>query len=422
MRIAFFSPLRPIASGISDYSEELLPYLAEEADITLFVDGYEPSNLLIRRQFPIYDGHEFEAVHRAHPFDINLYHMGNDPCHAYMYPLLQRYPGVVLLHDCVLHHFLGYLFEEKDGREAYLSAFPEEGRSLARRRQAGLWSELDHFIFPGIRRVVESSLGILVHSECARQAVLQAVPSARVGIVRHHWGPQLSPYADLPTEKIKAKLGFHPDTFLVVSPGIVTRARRIPTILRVFARFIKEFPASRCVVAGPDHPTVEVRKLVRKLGLDGLVEVTGFVDVPTFQSYILAADVLINLRYPLAGETSGGLIRALGMGKPVLISNAGQYAEFPDDSCLKVDWGEAEEDMALAYLRLLAQDPALGRQIGQQAQAYIQTFHAIERSARGYLDFLSAVLEEETTETPQDDLNVRAIMEEIRRGMRPGRP
>jgi glycosyltransferase involved in cell wall biosynthesis len=417
LRIAFFSPLRPIASGISDYSEELLPHLAEDAEISLFVDGYEPSNLLIRRQFPIYDYREFETVHQAQPFDINLYHMGNHPCHTHMYPLLQRYPGVMMLHDCVLHHFLGYLFDEEAELQTYLAAFPEEGPSLVRRRQAGLWSELDHFVFPGIRRAVESSRGILVHSKHAQDLVLRAVPSARVAVVRHHWGPQLSPYADLPPEAIKVKLGFHPDTFLVVSPGIVTPARRIPTILRAFNWLVEMVPTSRCVIAGPDHPEVRVQELVHKLNLDGLVEITGFVDVPTFQSYILAADALINLRYPLAGETSGGLIRALGMGKPILISNVGQYAEFPDDCCLKVDLGEAEEDIAVEYLLLLARDPALGRQIGQQAQKYIQTFHAIERSARGYLDFLSAVLEDQPAATPADDLNVRAIMEEIRRGM-----
>ena len=44
MNLAYFSPLGPQRSGIADYSEELLPYLAEGADITLFVDGFKPTN------------------------------------------------------------------------------------------------------------------------------------------------------------------------------------------------------------------------------------------------------------------------------------------------------------------------------------------------------------------------------------------
>ncbi len=44
MRIAYFSPLNPVESGISDYSEDLLPWLAAYLDIDLFVDGYRPSS------------------------------------------------------------------------------------------------------------------------------------------------------------------------------------------------------------------------------------------------------------------------------------------------------------------------------------------------------------------------------------------
>ena len=227
-----------------------------------------------------------------------------------------------------------------------------------------------------------------------RQVVLRINPSALVHVVQHHWGPQLSPYAGLSPEEIKVKLGYDRDTFLVVSPGIVTPARRIPTTLRVFKRLVKRFPKARCAIVGHDHPEVRVMERVHNLGLEGLVDLTGFVDVPIFQSYILAADVLINLRYPSAGETSGGLIRALGMGKPILISNFGQYAEFPDDCTFKVDLGENEEDMALAYLKALALNPDLGRQVGEQARQYTREFHAIERSARGYLDLIRAVLEQ----------------------------
>ena len=45
MKLAYFSPLNPQPSGMSDYSEELLPYLAADAEITLFVDGFAPAIL-----------------------------------------------------------------------------------------------------------------------------------------------------------------------------------------------------------------------------------------------------------------------------------------------------------------------------------------------------------------------------------------
>jgi len=54
-RIAYFSPLNPQKSGISDYSEELLPHLARYFDIDLFVDGYQPSSDRIINDFRAYD-------------------------------------------------------------------------------------------------------------------------------------------------------------------------------------------------------------------------------------------------------------------------------------------------------------------------------------------------------------------------------
>ena len=55
MRLAYFSPLGPQASGIADYSEELLPHLAEGADITLFVEGFRPSNVELVERLPVRD-------------------------------------------------------------------------------------------------------------------------------------------------------------------------------------------------------------------------------------------------------------------------------------------------------------------------------------------------------------------------------
>ena len=59
MRIAYFSPLSPVRSGISDYSEDLLPHLANLVDIDLFVDGFQPSNQALVSRFPVYPVEEY---------------------------------------------------------------------------------------------------------------------------------------------------------------------------------------------------------------------------------------------------------------------------------------------------------------------------------------------------------------------------
>src|SRR5262249_49282805 len=58
----------------------------------------------------------------------------------------------------------------------------------------------------------------------------------------------------------------------------------------------------------------------RAAGLgDGLL-VTGALDLPSFVRHLVAADVVLALRFPTYGEISGALVRALGVGRPVLVT------------------------------------------------------------------------------------------------------
>src|SRR4051794_16867753 len=98
MRLAYFSPLSPKRSGISDYSEELLPYLAQGAEITLFVDGLEPTNEEVVSRFEICDYlKQPESLRRLASFDAILYHMGNDHrYHTGIFEAMTKYPGILV--------------------------------------------------------------------------------------------------------------------------------------------------------------------------------------------------------------------------------------------------------------------------------------------------------------------------------------
>ena len=92
MKLAYFSPLSPQRSGIADYSEELLPHLATGADITLFVDGFHPTNREISSRFEICDyRRQRSALKQLDQFEAVVYQMGNDHrYHAGMFAAMQR--------------------------------------------------------------------------------------------------------------------------------------------------------------------------------------------------------------------------------------------------------------------------------------------------------------------------------------------
>ena len=77
MRIAFFSPLPPLRSGIAEYSSKLLPYLDQQAEITLFVDEAAKVDPTLQQAFLIRDLHSFTGP-LAEGFNICLYQMGNN--------------------------------------------------------------------------------------------------------------------------------------------------------------------------------------------------------------------------------------------------------------------------------------------------------------------------------------------------------
>ena len=67
-----------------------------------------------------------------------------------------------------------------------------------------------------------------------------------------------------------------------------------------------------------------------------------------------ACDVLVNLRSPTMGETSGAVIRGLALGKPMLVSDVGWFSELPDEAVLKIPVDEYEVQTIAAALELAA--------------------------------------------------------------------
>jgi hypothetical protein len=100
-----------------------------------------------------------------------------------------------------------------------------------------------------------------------------------------------------------------------------------------------------------------------------------------------ACDVLVNLRYPTMGETSGSVIRGLSLGKPMLVSDVGWFSELPDGVALKIPVDEVEVPTIAAALELAADHAA---ELGEAACAYVRSEHDLNRVADGY----AAALEE----------------------------
>ena len=54
-----------------------------------------------REDYAVHDVLHFAEIHREHPFDLCIYHQGNNPHHEYIYDCAQRMPGLLVLHAAV---------------------------------------------------------------------------------------------------------------------------------------------------------------------------------------------------------------------------------------------------------------------------------------------------------------------------------
>lgn len=379
MRIAFFSPMPPSKSGIADYSQALVAPLARLAGITVFTE---------------------EASFDPACFDAVLYQLGNNPHHAFAYRAALRHPGIAVLHEANLHHLVADLTIGRDDWDGYLAECLYDGGQDAlayARRVRALEVGPDYEGVPMLRRVLEASRGVIVHSRAVEEAVRAlgfAGPLAR--IPHGAWLPR----AD--RNGWRHRLGLDEVTPLIGIFGFLKPYKRIAESLRAFRRLVRLVPEAKMILVGEPHPELPVAGLVHSLGLSAHVRVLGFVPIEEFTGYMGACDIVLNLRYPTVGESSGSMLRALGLGKAVLVSEVGAFREYPDDVCLKVPVGPGEEDLIFEYLNLLVSRPEVAREFGTRARCWVERECSWEKVAAQYAAFIEAVASGREFNTPRE--------------------
>ena len=154
-------------------------------------------------------------------------------------------------------------------------------------------------------------------------------------------------------------------------------------LLEAFAALRRSRPGARLLLAGAACERFDLTRRLERLGLTEGVDRLDYVPEERMWSLMAACDVLVNLRYPTMGETSGSVIRGLSLGKPLVVSDIGWFAELPDDVVLKVpadDYEVATLEAALAF----AADHADA--LGRAAKAYVEREHSLSRVADAYTE------------------------------------
>jgi hypothetical protein len=171
--------------------------------------------------------------------------------------------------------------------------------------------------------------------------------------------------------------------------------------LRAFRRLLRVEPRARMILVGEPHPDLPLAHMIRSLDLSASVRVLGRTEIGDFMGYLAATDVVVNLRWPTVGETSGTLLRAFSLARPSIVSDVGAFSEFPQDICVHVPVGDGEEDVLFGALQLLATRRDLADALGARARAWVERECSWQHVAGLYHSFLESVVEDRAWHAPE---------------------
>lgn len=395
MRLAWFSPLPPVRTGIAACSAGLVTALADEHEIDVFVD-VPPRARNPQEGASTFSAHDFTWRHRTTPYELTIFQLGNSSHHDYIWPYLFRYPGLAVLHDAHLHHArAAALLRSRragDYRAEFAANHPELDRDLAELAVAGFDSHL-YYLAPMTRLVAEASRLTAVHTRALAAELAETTPGAVVEPIRLGHGQQVDAEGVARARRTaRAKYGIDAGALTFGVFGGLSPEKRVPQILDAFAAVLRYTPGARLVLAGAPASHYDAGADVRRRGLGQRVLLTGYLETDEELTDLIAAtDVALNLRWPTAREVSGPWLRALAAGVPTVTIDLAHTWDVPSldprtwraraagavecPVTVAIDILDEDHSLRLA-MRRLASDPALRASLAAAGREYWQREHS----------------------------------------------
>lgn len=394
-KMACFTPLPPLMSGISDYSMDILEQLSKSFLIDVFVDdGYEVNELQLEN-IKVFNHKKFES--KRFDYDEILYQVGNSEFHAYMIPYIQKHSGTVVLHDYNLHGLIVYMQGLKKDTSLYkmylLEDYSEDivDRYLEEFTTGKTLPKTYDYVSNGF--VTNYAKKIIVHSNYAKKKLLEKSIGANVVYIPI--------YAKIEEERIteskliKEQLNLSEDTIIVSTFGHIHETKRIMPILKAFKKIAEINSKVILFLVGEPAAVinVEIESFIAENNLKDKVVITGYIEIESFESYIAATDICLNLRYPYNGESSATLTRSLAKGNCIVVNDLGSFSEVPDDCCVKLPSpgilsNEKEVELIIDTINRLINNKECIKVIGENARNFALNHLDINFLIKQYTDFL----------------------------------
>jgi glycosyltransferase involved in cell wall biosynthesis len=375
--VLFCGPLPPAATGIASYDRAVL-------------DGLERIGFMQRHRVDVIWPFEPRMTPRLHGYRLGVFQLGNNAeFHLEPYRATFVAPAsLIVLHDLALDDFvmalraLGDPLAFKALREAEAVRHDLSSPDVVRNEPLRM---------PWAAHVARRARGIVVHAGFGRRYLEELGCRTPVFVVPHPpvEDPAALRRAEPRAGQLREELGARGMRSLVVAPGDLNPAKQLEALLAAAAALDG---GVHVALVGRRIPGYDPDVLVRQSGLGPRVTLRTDVTDDEFRAWLVAADVVVDLRHPTRGEASGSLSRAMQAGKPSVVSATGSYLDIPDGLTVHVGAGSPDPaELGRAIADLVADDARRAR-MGAAARAYVEGLASTEATARGYEEAIEATL------------------------------
>jgi glycosyltransferase involved in cell wall biosynthesis len=373
VRIAWFTPFAT-RSAIGEFGRHVTAALAAHADVDIWTADQAPLHQSDLRIIHFNGAEDLDGA-RA-DYDALVYNMGNYLAfHGEIHAVSQRHPGIVILHDRVLHHMFSVMWQSapESVDVTYVSRmatyYGAAGETVARESVTGVnqpvWERDDEVVkYPLDEEALQHALGAVTHAQ----------DHARY--LRDRWfGPvralALPVYRDVLATAAQKRFQDErraDGRIQLTSIGHVIPNKNVGSVIEMLAADAELATMVHYTIVGSlDAGSVYVEQLERLLRAapELSVDILGWRETDELDQLMAATDVFVNLRQPVMESGSASLARELAFGRAVLCFDQGYFSELPPDAVARVPSGDF--DAAAAALRRLVLDADHRREIGANA-------------------------------------------------------
>ncbi|WP_321311698.1 glycosyltransferase [Halarcobacter sp.] len=380
-KVAFFTPLPPKRSGISDYCLELIPFLSKYMNIDIYVDDYDVKDDYIKYNFNIFSYKEFES--KKNEYENIIYQFGNSEFHQYMYNIALNNPGIIVLHDFFLSGLVNYIADKTQNPSFFFNELVYSHGKIGEEYSNKILSNEIEVVnaiidLPMNKSIVNSAKAIIVHSNYSKDLFKKYYKDEVYNIFK------IEQLIKAPSKKIvdskslyRKKLKFDDDDVVLSAFGHITDTKQYDFILESIIKenILKNKNIKLCFVG--DFICEEYKKkifsLIESNNIDEQVFITGFVNDSLYREYLLASDIGINLRINSRGETSRALLMNMAYGLPTIINDYASFSEITDTATHKVKMNDGQS--FTDAISLLVKDKEYRNRLSINAFKHIQKYH-----------------------------------------------